>query len=153
VSTLQQSEGIPGVLIEPTAATASLDFGDIQHFLMSRPPARAARYEFLTFATAKGGRAWLTALIDKVGTAKSVGASVADARWVTVGITGNGLRALGLSEESLATFPEEFRQGMAARADILGLTGTNHPEHWVGELASPNLHAIAILFRSGLEDL
>jgi Dyp-type peroxidase family len=146
VSTLQQSEGIPGVLIEPTAATASLDFGDIQHFLMSRPPARAARYEFLTFATAKGGRAWLTALIDKVGTAKSVGASVADARWVTVGITGNGLRALGLSEESLATFPEEFRQGMAARADILGLTGTNHPEHWVGELASPNLHAIVILF-------
>jgi len=35
---------------------------------------------------------------------------------------------------------------MAARADILGLTGTNHPEHWVGELASPNLHAIVILF-------
>jgi Dyp-type peroxidase family len=146
VSTLQQSEGIPGVLIEPTEAGASLDFDDIQHFLMSRPPAKAARYEFLTFASEKGGRAWLTGLIDKVGTAKAVGASVADARWVTVGFTGNGLRALGLSEGSLATFPEEFRQGMAARADILGLTGTNHPEHWVGELASPNLHAIVILF-------
>jgi len=146
VSILQQSKGIPGVLTEPTEGPASLDFDDIQHFLMSRPPARAARYEFLTFASAASGQAWLTGLIEKVGTAKAVGSNVADARWVTVGFTGNGLRALGLSEESLASFPEEFRQGMAARADILGLTGTNDPERWVGELASPNLHAIVILF-------
>jgi deferrochelatase/peroxidase EfeB len=146
MSIVEQSSRIPGVVVEPAEGRASLDFEDIQHFLMSRPPARAARYEFLTFRSAAGGRAWLTGLIDKVGTAKAVGSNVADARWVTVGFTGNGLRALGLSEGSLATFPEEFRQGMAARADILGLTGTNHPEHWVGELASPNLHAILILF-------
>ena len=146
MSIQQQSHGIPGVLIEPTEAPASLEFDDIQHFLMSRPPARAARYEFLTFGSATGGRAWLSGLIDKVGTAKAVGSNVADARWVTVGFTANGLRALGLSEESFATFPEEFRQGMATRADILGLTGKNHPEHWVGELANPNLHAIVILF-------
>jgi len=146
VGLLQQSHKIPGVLDEAAERSESLDFDDIQHFLMSRPPARAARYEFLTFSSATGGRAWLKGLIDKVGTAKAVGSNVADARWVTVGFTGNGLRALGLSEESLATFPEEFRQGMAARAGILGLTGTNHPEHWVGGLASPNLHAIVILF-------
>ena len=35
---------------------------------------------------------------------------------------------------------------MPARADILGDTGANHPDNWVGELASPDLHAIAILF-------
>lgn len=145
MSIVEQSSRIP-VLVEPAEERASLDFEDIQHFLMSRPPARAARYEFLTFRSATSGQTWLKGLIDKVGTAKAVGSNVADARWVTVGFTGNGLRALGLSEESLATFPEEFRQGMAARADILGLTGTNHPEHWVGELASPNLHAILILF-------
>ena len=34
--------------------------------------------------------------------------------------TWNGLRALGVPDESLETFPEEFREGMAARADILG---------------------------------
>src|SRR5499433_3300696 len=146
MSIVEQSSRIPGVLVEPAEGRTSLDFEDIQHFLMSRPPARVARYEFLTFRSAAGGRAWLTGLIGKVGTAKAVGSNIADARWVTVGFTGNGLRALGLSEESLATFPEEFRQGMAARADILGLTGANHPEHWVGELASPNLHAILILF-------
>ena len=56
------------------------------------------------------------------------------------------LATLGVAEASLATFPEEFRQGMAARADILGTTGANQPDHWVGGLASPNLHAIVILF-------
>lgn len=146
MSILQESQRIPGVLVEPTEEPSSLDFDDIQHFLMSRPPARAARYEFLTFSSAKGGRAWLIGLIDKVGTAKAVGANVADARWVTVGFTWNGLRALGLSEASLSTFPEEFRQGMATRADVLGITGANHPNHWVGGLANSNLHAIVILF-------
>jgi Dyp-type peroxidase family len=67
-------------------------------------------------------------------------------RWVTVAFTWNGLRALGVDEASLATFPEEFRQGMVARADMLGDTGPNHPDNWVGGLASPNLHAIVILF-------
>jgi deferrochelatase/peroxidase EfeB len=124
----------------------ALELEDIQHFLMARPPARAARYEFLTFKSAAGGRAWLSGLVDKVGTAKGVGSSVADARWITMGFTFHGLRALGVSETSLATFPEEFRQGMAARAEILGTTGANHPERWVGELASPRLHAIALLF-------
>lgn len=143
---LQQSGGISSDLAARTGEPDSLDFEDIQHFLMSRPPARAARYEFLTFRSASGGRAWLTGLIDKVGTARAVGQSVLDSRWVTVGFTWNGLRALGVAEASLATFPQEFRQGMAARADILGVTGANHPDHWMGGLASPTLHAIAILF-------
>jgi hypothetical protein len=65
---------------------------------------------------------------------------------VTVAFTWNGLRALGVDEASLATFPEEFRQGMVARAEMLGDTGLNHPNNWVGGLASPNLHAIVILF-------
>lgn len=119
---------------------------DIQHFLLTRPPARAARYEFLTFQNPASGRAWLSNMADKLATGESARASSAASRWVTVALTWNGLRALGLSEASLATFPEEFRQGMAARAAILGLTGANHPEHWEGELASPALHAIAILF-------
>jgi hypothetical protein len=67
-------------------------------------------------------------------------------RWVTVALTWNGLRALGVDEDSLATFPEEFRQGMVARAEMLGDTGENHPNNWVGGLASSSLHAIVILF-------
>ena len=87
--------------------------------------------------------AWLAAVLEKVGTGKSVGSEIPDARWVTIAFTWNGLRALGVDEGSLATFPEEFRQGMAARAEILGTTGTNHPDRWVGGLTDPALHAIA----------
>ena len=146
MSALQQSHRISRDPTKQSDQSASLDLDDIQHFLMSRPPARAARYEFLAFKTGSEGRAWLTGLIDKVGTASVVGSSLLDARWVTVGFTWNGLQMLGVDDASLATFPEEFRQGMAARAGVLGTTGANHPDHWVGGLASPNLHAIVVLF-------
>ena len=124
-----------------------LELDDIQHFLMIRPRALAARYGFLRFRTPDQGRAWLSGIIDRVGRGSAVeyGGPV-DSRWVTVAFTWNGLRALGVDDACLATFPEEFRQGMAARASILGDTGANHPDHWVGGLASPDLHAIVILF-------
>jgi deferrochelatase/peroxidase EfeB len=123
-----------------------LELDDVQHFLVARTPALAARYEFLTFPNAEQGRAWLAAMLDTVGSAAAVGTASPDARWVTVAFTWNGLRALGVSEASLATFPEEFREGMVARARMLGTTGDNAPERWLGGLASPDLHAIAILF-------
>jgi Dyp-type peroxidase family len=69
-----------------------------------------------------------------------------DKRWITVAFTCNGLRALGVDEATLATFPQEFREGMAARAAILGDTGANDPANWVDKTASSELHAIAILF-------
>ncbi len=124
-----------------------LELDDIQHFLLARPRARAARYGFLTFRQSAGGRAWLSGIIERVGTGQAVASAAAtDSRWVTVAFTWNGLRALGVAEAALATFPEEFRQGMAARAAILGDTGANHPDQWIGGLASPDLHAIVILF-------
>ena len=124
-----------------------LAFDDIQHILLTRAPALTGRYEFLSFQTPKAGRAWLAAIQPTVHSAASMRHTVdRDKRWVTVAFTWNGLRALGLDEASLATFPEEFKQGMVARASILGDTGTNAPCHWVGGLASPDLHAIVILF-------
>src|SRR3954449_448112 len=130
----------------PNADAGSLEFEDIQHFLIHRSPALAARYEFLTFRTPSAARAWLKALTEKVTTAAAVRSGQLDTRWVTVALSWNGIRALGLDDDSLASFPAEFRQGMAARAEILGLTGANHPEHWKGGLASADLHAIVILF-------
>jgi Dyp-type peroxidase family len=130
-----------------------LELDDIQHFLLTRPRALAARYGFLTFREPAGGRAWLAGIIDKVGTGQAVASGTAvDARWVTVAFTWNGLRALGVDDASLAGFPEEFRQGMAARAAILGDTAANHPDHWVGGLASPDLHAIVILFARDISE-
>lgn len=124
-----------------------LEFDDIQYILLTRVPALTGRYEFLSFRSAAGARAWLSAISDKVQSAAAMPATVdQDKRWVSVAFTWNGLRALGLDDASLATFPEEFKQGMVARADMLGDTGHNHPDNWVGGLASLDLHAIVILF-------
>jgi len=124
-----------------------LEFDDIQHILLTRAPALTGRYEFLSFRNAACGRTWLSAIANKVQSAAAMQASVdRNKSWVTVAFTWNGLRALGVDEGSLATFPEEFKQGMVARAEMLGDTGQNHPDNWVGGLARPDLHAIAILF-------
>ena len=129
-----------------------LELDDIQHFLIARPPALAARYEFLSFHNAEGARTWLAGILAKVGTAQTVGSSHLDSRWVTVAFTWNGLKALGVDDASLATFPEEFHQGMAARANTLGATGANHPDHWIGGMANPSLHAIVVLFARNVEE-
>mgnify|MGYP006372091677 FL=1 len=124
-----------------------LELDDIQHILLTRTPAITGRYEFLSFDTAAGGRAWLTELLEKVQSASAAQATMdASSRWVTLAFTWSGLKALGVSDDSLASFPPEFREGMAARADVLGDTGLSAPQHWVGGLAGDDLHAIAILF-------
>jgi Dyp-type peroxidase family len=124
-----------------------LESGDIQHILLTRAPALTGRYEFLTFQTAEAGRAWVEAISATVHSAEQMRATVGqNRRWVSVAFTCNGLRALGVDEASLASFPEEFRQGMAARWEVLGDTGANHPDHWVDGTNQPELHAIVILF-------
>jgi deferrochelatase/peroxidase EfeB len=124
-----------------------LELDDIQHYLLTRPNATIAQYDFISFKNAESGRSWIATLLDKVGTVKSVmEGSETDMRWVTLAFTFNGLRKLGLDEHSLSTFPEPFKQGMAARATMLGDTGANHPDHWEDNITSPELHAVVILF-------
>ncbi len=129
------------------SSTVELELDDIQHILLTRTPAITGRYEFLTFDTPEGGRAWVSALLDKVESAASVPATMdTTRRWVTLAFTWTGLRALGVPDDALASFPDAFREGMAARAGILGDTGAAAPEHWLGGLGGDDVHAIAILF-------
>src|ERR1700704_3322602 len=124
-----------------------LESEDIQHLLLTRVPAITGRYEFLSFRQPAQGRAWLAGILDKVASARQARESVErEQRWVSVAFTWQGLRALGVDEQSLETFPKEFRDGMPARAEVLGDTGKNSPDQWIGGLANPALHAIAILF-------
>jgi Dyp-type peroxidase family len=125
---------------------AVLELDDIQHILLTRTPALTGRYVFLKFADAESGRAWLKEILSTVRSAAAVDTNEDTRSWVTVALTWEGMRALGLGEEALATFPDEFKHGMAARAEVLGDTGQNAPEHWVDGTNRPDLHAIAILF-------
>jgi Dyp-type peroxidase family len=130
-----------------------LEFDDIQYFLVTRVPALTGRYEFLSFREPAQGRAWLEAVRQKVPSARAVFDTVDQTRrWASVAFTWNGLRALGLDEASLSSFPEEFREGMPARWQVLGDTGKNHPDQWIGGLASPKLHAVAIFFARDASD-
>ena len=130
-----------------------LELEDIQHYLLTRPHATIAQYNFITFRSAEAGRNWINTISDIVGNVKTVmAASETDMRWVSLALTFNGLRKLGLDEASLATFPEPFRQGMAARAKMLGDTGQNHPDHWEDNITSEDLHAVVILFARDKEE-
>ncbi|MBI2739198.1 MAG: hypothetical protein HYX38_21980 [Rhodospirillales bacterium] len=51
-----------------------------------------------------------------------------------------GLKALKLNEATLSSFPEAFRQGMAARAERLGDVGPSAPENWEGVLGLDCVH-------------
>jgi len=63
---------------------------------------------------------------------------------VSVAVTYQGLRALGVPQQSLDTFAWEFRQGMAARATALGDTGDSSPEHWEAPLGTPDVHVVLV---------
>ena len=70
-------------------------------------------------------------------------ARIAGSRWRS---PGTGCARSACPRSRWPPSPTSFAKGMAARADILGDTGTSAPEHWVGGLAGDDLHAIAILF-------
>jgi Dyp-type peroxidase family len=50
--------------------------------------------------------------------------------YTNVAFTFEGLRQLGLSDTELARFPKEFREGMEARAGLIGDVQSNHPTNW-----------------------
>lgn len=47
-----------------------------------------------------------------------------------IAFSAGGLRALGQAAETVDLFPQEFVEGMEARAGLLGDVRGNHPEHW-----------------------
>jgi len=55
--------------VSQTRTVAMLEFEDIQHILLTRAPALAARYEFLSFHNGAGGRAWVSAIREKIHSA------------------------------------------------------------------------------------
>ena len=64
-----------------------------------------------------------------------------------VGLTHDGLKALGASPDSLATFPTEFIEGMAKRAVKLGDFGESAPERWTAPFDRPErIHVVASVY-------
>jgi deferrochelatase/peroxidase EfeB len=65
---------------------------------------------------------------------------------LNMGLTYAGLAAVGLPAASLASFPAEFVEGAAARAERVGDIGESSPEHWKSEFSGADLHILLFLF-------
>jgi Dyp-type peroxidase family len=121
----------------------TLDLARIQGFVVRGYRLPFARYLFLRVDDVARAAAWIAQTTPEVLTAApwddkpDSGINVAFSYW--------GLRALQLPDASLAGFPEEFRQGMAARASLLGDYGDSDPSTWEGGLGSPDIHAVVMI--------
>jgi deferrochelatase/peroxidase EfeB len=71
-----------------------------------------------------------------------------------IGLTFEGLRALGTPGESLAMFPTEFSGGMTSRALKLGDFGPSDPKHWPEPFDKPaQVHMVASIYADDEEHL
>jgi Dyp-type peroxidase family len=102
-----------------------------------------ARYLFARVDDPVAARAWLAAQADPVTT---------EVDWTDKPVVaGNlalsfaGLCALGLPTWLLDSFPEDFREGMAARAGRLGDAGDAAPERWEDGLRAGDVHVLVTI--------
>ncbi len=106
-----------------------LELDDIQSIILrDRPTPYFGTVVALKVNNGKVGRQMLAQVLPNVTGSRSWHKDM-DAT-LSVVMTYGGLKALGIPQSSLDSFPKSFKAGMAARADKLRDTGVNAPEHW-----------------------
>ena len=128
-----------------TSTDLKASLADIQGGLLDEYDTLACAYVFYTVGKPECGRSWLACLNQQLTTAAAAQAEQPPERTLNVAISAQGLKAFGISEATLASFPHAFREGMAARAHRLGDTGPADPTHWEGGLGSPDIHVLVVL--------
>jgi deferrochelatase/peroxidase EfeB len=129
----------PGVSISDKAI-----LGDIQGNILRGYNMRFVRHVVVRVANQSAARAAIAAVLDgSDGTPQLTTAEVWEQgtkppSCLNIGVTAAGLRALGLREEWLATFPDEFIQGAVRRAEKVGDVDCSAPEHWRDGLGDPD---------------
>jgi len=123
-----------------------LDLKDIQGLIVrGYGSLEAACYVLLEIQDGEAARHWLATLADQITDAETRPSRTS----LNVAFTHAGLVTLGLDAEALATFPDEFTEGMTSerRRLILGDHGENAPEKWVwgGPKTTP-VHVLLMLF-------
>ena len=126
-------------------ASQALELDDIQGaVLLPRPSPYTGGYYLLRIDDPADGRELVARLAPLVATAANWWDPPHRA-WLSVAFSHAGLRALDLPQGSLDSFPEAFRQGMAARAEKLGDTGSSAPELWDQPLGGADVHVAVAL--------
>ena len=117
----------------------TLDLHEIQAtVLRQRPAPYFGTHVLLRVDDARAGRELLRRLTPHVDSA--AGWWEAANAWLAIGISYAGFEALGVPRDSLQSFPEAFRVGMAARARQLGDEGVNDPKNWEAPFGTGEAH-------------
>jgi deferrochelatase/peroxidase EfeB len=138
----------PGNTVERTQVTIELD--DVQAtVLRQRPAPYFGTHVLLHVDDPRAGRALLRRLTPYVDSAAEWW-KASDA-WLAVALSYTGLETLGLPQESLQSFPEAFRVGMAARAAELRDEGINDPRKWEFPFGTGRVHIGLSAFSDSVE--
>ena len=125
-------------------SNSQLELDDIQSgVLRPRPTPYVATYIAFRIDDRKAGRELMRRVARVVTSAANPTSPLANT-WVSVALTYEGFKALGVPQESLDSFSWEFRQGMAARAKDLGDTGESAPENWERPLGTGDIHVVLV---------
>src|SRR5215470_11475927 len=123
----------------PSAQAPTLELHEIQAtVLRPRPAPYFGSHVLLRIDDAQAGRKFISRLTPHI--ASSANWWDATKTWLDVGISYAGLEALGVPQDSLQSFPEAFRVGMAARARQLGDDGVNDPKNWDKPYGTGQVH-------------
>jgi len=126
-------------------APVTVDLDDIQATVLRyRPEPYYGTHVMLHVADARAGREFVRRLRPHVDSAADWWQ--AGQSWISVAISYSGLVALGVPQDSLDSFPEAFRAGMAARAGQLRDDGDNAPAHWDAPFGSGQVHIGVSIF-------
>jgi deferrochelatase/peroxidase EfeB len=136
------------------------DLADLQgNILRGYTKKPHVRYLILEVANRIAARRWLAASISGRDhdvpqiTTGNWGAAKPDTCF-NIGLTYEGLRALGTPSSSLEMFPNEFIEGMTARALKLGDVGPSAPETWPSPFDEPRrIHLIATIYAGNVRQL
>jgi Dyp-type peroxidase family len=128
----------------PETTSTVLELDDIQSgVLRPRPAPYVATYVAFRIDDRRAGRQLMEHATGFVTSAANPSSPSADT-WVSIALTYEGFKALGVPEKSLESFSWEFRQGMAARAKELGDIGESSPEHWEKPLGTRDVHVVIV---------
>ncbi len=119
-----------------------INLADLQGLVVFRRPAPYWGTQLLFRIDDTGrGRGLLALLLPTITSAADWAAGQRDLT-VAIALTHPGLSRLGVPPASLASFPVQLREGMAARAAQLGDAGDSAPAHWDVPLGRRELHAV-----------
>ena len=131
---------------------AEFDPNELQGNILRGYRRNHVRYLMLEVKDVAGAKAWLGETVS--GNSDTAPQITREANWTTkpdicfnLGVTYNGLQALGYSEDKSSPFPIEFKQGMHNRSVKLGDIGSSSPQSWSAPFDKPErIHLIASLY-------